>query len=1005
MQFFRLLIACFFLSGATALIYEVVWVRLLALVFGNTVYAVGVVLTAFMSGLSLGSLLLGKVADRRPDILKLYGILEIGIAVFAAVSPFLLDKVAAIYISAYQASTPLWILSCIRYGLSIIVLLVPTTLMGGTLPVLSRYFVRSENELESRVGILYSINTIGGVFGTFLVGFFLIRYLGISSTIKFAVFINLFIGIAVIFLGSAFPEARTVAVESRTVEFERPPGYRYALIAFFISGFSAMVYEVAWSRLLVSVIGSTTYAFSLVLIGFLTGIGLGSLVVSGFARRKKLGMLHFSGIQAAIGITGFFTIILFNFLPLLMLYGIRLVGGSYGNILVIEFFLVILYVILPTTLFGATFPIIAGIYNDGSGKRGRNIGNIYAANTAGCILGSAVAAFLFLPYLGSSLSIKAATVINILLGSIGFLVLRNYRFLAYASVLLVIPFLPVNITQELLSTGVSIYGSQSDFSLQRSDLLYVYSKEGLNATISVEATQDGVLSLRTNGKVDASTTPEDMSTQLALGYFPMILHPEPKDVLIIGFGSGVTVKAVSDFPEAKQIDCVEIEPAVIETADYFVRVNGGVHRNPNLKIFIEDARNYIIASKKYYDVIISEPSNPWISGIGNLFSREFYRASLEKLREKGIFCQWVQLYGLRQEDLLMILKTFISAFPNTTIWQSGASDILLMGSKDKIEKYDYKSIEGRIPARAKWDMVAYLNIRDPIDFASYFITDSAAIASALKNVNVNTDDLPLLEFNAPYSLYIENANVSNNMLLQKYSKFPVITADNMTLEKVFSELLYRKSRNYHKLGIPANPAWIEKAVEYFPQDPEYIVQMAKQSISDSRVDEGKILLKKALNISPGNPLANYEYAMLSMKESSIDAESYFNKANSSNENEFNYMFDIAEYKLSIGKTEESLDYFIRALYIPHGSDIDWKILSYIAVCYNKLMDHKMSAYYLRKSIESNPYNFDSMMSMASMELYFGRKDAACKYYEYLIKVVPVDRRDTIKNVMVQYCPN
>jgi spermidine synthase len=978
---------------------------LLALVFGNTVYAVGVVLTAFMSGLSLGSLLLGKIADRRPDILKLYGVLELGIAAFAAMSPFLLGKVTAIYVSAYQASTPLWVLSLIRYGLSAIVLLVPTTLMGGTLPVLSRYFVRSESELESRVGILYSINTMGGVFGTFLVGFFLVRYLGLSFTIKLAVFVNICIGMTVFILGSVFPEARTVAVEAGTVEGERPPGYRYALTAFFLSGFSAMVYEVAWNRLLVNVIGSTTYAFSLVLIGFLVGIGLGSLVVSRISRRKKLGMLHFSGIQAAIGITGFLTIVIFNYLPILMLNGIRFVGGSYGNILVVEFLLVILYVIFPTTLFGATFPIIAGIYNDGSGNRGRNIGNIYAANTAGCILGSAVAAFLFLPYLGSGLSIKVATVINVLLGGVGFLVLKNYRSLAFASALIVVPFLPVNITQELLSTGVSIYGAQSEFSLHRSDLLYVYSKEGLNATISVEATQDGVLSLRTNGKVDASTTPEDMSTQLALGYFPMILHAEPKDVLIVGLGSGVTVKAVYDFPGVKQVECVEIEPAVTEAADYFARVNGRVHRNPDFKIVLEDARNYIIASKKHYDVIISEPSNPWISGIGNLFSREFYQASKEKLRGSGIFCQWVQLYGLRQEDLLMILKTFISVFPNTTVWQSGASDILLIGSMEKIEMYDYKSIDGRIPSRAKWDLAAYLNIRDPLDFLSYFITDSEGIASALKNINVNTDDLPLLEFNAPYSLYIENANVSNNLLLQQYARFPVVSTDNMSREKVFPELLYRKSRNYHKLGIPADPAWIGKAVEDSQQNADYIVQMAKQSISDDRVDEGKALLKKALGIAPGNPPANYEYGMLSMKDPSGDAERYFNKVGSGKENEFIFYFDVAQYKLSLGKTEESLDYFIRALDIPHSRDVDWRIFSYLAVCYNKLKDYNRSAYFLRKSVESNPYNFDTTMSMATMELYFGRRDSACRYFEYLMKVVPEDRRDAIKNMMVQYCPN
>lgn len=1002
--FFHIIIACFFISGATALIYEVIWVRLLALIFGNTVYAIGVVLTAFMSGLSLGSFLLGKWADRRTNMLRIYGALELGIALSAILSPFLLDKVTSIYVSIYHTSTPLWIMSGVRYLLSIMVLLVPTTLMGGTLPVLSRHFIRSEKELESRLGALYSINTVGGVVGTFFVGFILIRYFGLSFSVHTAAALNLAIGALSLSIGNKLPGVKEAGAGPEEIAV-RPPGYRYALIAFFLSGMSAMVYEVAWSRLLVAVIGSTTYAFSLILMGFLSGIALGSFIVCRISRTRKLDLLHFSAIQIAIGLICFLTIALFNLMPSLMLKGLRATEGSFNSVLFIEFSLVLLYILLPTTLFGATFPVIAGVYNSGSGHRAGNIGKIYAANTAGAILGSAAAAFFLLPGLGSTLSIKAATAANLLVGAFGLLFLRRTRLAVASFALLIVPFLPVNVSQELLNTGVAIYGSK-DWSLLAENEFLLYSKEGLNATISVKAHDTGNLSLATNGKTDASLLKLDMVTQLALGYFPLLLHPEPKNVLVVGFGSGVTLRVVADFEEVERVDCVEIEPAVLEAARYFERVNKAVYRDPKVRIILDDARNHIGASKDDYDIIISEPSNPWISGVGNLFSEDFYRLARSRMKEGGIFVQWVQLYGLRSEDLMMVLKTFSSVFPDSTVWMAGG-DILIIGTSGEFTFLNYQSVaeKMKMTGDGAWNLKAYLNISDPLDFFSYFITDNEGVEELSAGARTNTDNLPFLEFNAPYSLYSDTA-MRNVMALQRHMNLPRVTG--IESADLSSELLYRKSRNYMKINLDGavNPLWIENAVKQNPEDADYLAEMALVYERHNKdLEKLEPLLRRALSIAPDSPAANYAAAMHLKGSDAEKAGAYFDRAVVHEVDDFDILYEAGMFNFNEGKIKEALDLFLRAERLPRPFLTDVKLLAFIEYCYRKLGDYEASLSYLLKFVEMNPYSSDIFTALADSYLRFGKPDLACTYYKAALGVSPKSRRGEITSRIRQNCPN
>lgn len=961
---------CFFLSGATALIYEVVWVRLLALTFGNTVYAVGIVLTSFMSGLSLGSLIIGRWSDKDKNLLKGYGILEWGIAVSALISPLLLDRISGIYLSLSITSMPLWAVSIIRYLLSIAVLLLPTTLMGGTLPVLSRYFIRSEPDLEKRLSQLYSLNTLGGVFGTFLVGFILVRFLGITMTLTITAAVNVIIGSAAYYLGMQQSAPERV-IEHADDEGRKKSAYvyAYALGAFFLSGFTAMVYQIAWSRLLVGIIGSTTYAFSIILIGFLFGIALGSFVVSRYSGKNLLGLGHFSAIQIAIGICCFLSLLLFYLLPPLMLKGLQMTGNSYVAVMAVNMLLVLGYLLVPTTLFGATFPILAAIYSSGRPRVGSQIGTIYAANTFGAIFGSSLTAFYLIPAAGAMASIQYATLLNILIGVAGFAMLRRFRLMVAAAGLIIIPLLPVRIADETLVSGVAVYGKRADFTLTSDTQVFLYLREGLNATIAVTTNDDGSIALSTNGKADGSTG-ADMSTQLASAYFPLLLHSNPADLLIIGYGTGVTVRAAADFAGVRNIETIEIEPKVMEAGHFFDQVSRGALRDPKVKLYVDDARSHIVASKRRYDLIISEPSNPWISGIGNLFSREFYEASRSRLNRGGLYCQWVQLYGLDPEVLRMIIRTFSSVFPETTIWQTNPADILLIGSSEMPVELDYLQISERLMQTNRSDMRAYLHIYDPLDFLSYFVAGKQGVEKLSGNAAVNTDNLPLLEFEAPFSLYRATEGKNNELL-----------ADAMTIPEIRGfgspgnlrqEYLFRKCLNYMKLGIPVDDLWLRS----LSSEGRAYLSIRIMGL-DRRNPDRRSSLQQAMDYHSANLPPDYEDPDLLAAALDIALD------NANNTELFQLLH----------KVDAASQHIVR------HSDLYYRAGIRLA----KIGSRELAEKYLAKSIAVNKYHVGALTALADLYVTDQRLSDACRAYRSAVGLLKGQRKDELKRKMAVSC--
>jgi spermidine synthase len=421
---------CFLLSGLSSLIYEVLWMRMLILIFGSTTFAISTVLTAFMGGLALGSFIFGRLIDRSRHPVPIYGAIEAGIGVYALLVPAIFSSLIPLYRQVWQSlHISFYLFSVMQFVLVTLVLIVPTTLMGATLPILSKYYSDRKDRLGWTIGTLYAMNTLGGILGTFLSGFFLLPALGVRMTTFLAASLNLLIGFIVLLLvktGDVQDKVRPQVGKNISRSFEGEPlsraALRLVLVGFGLSGFASMVYEVTWSRVLAMILDSSTYAFTIMLTTFLVGIALGSFLMSRAADRLRRPLLTFILLEGAIGASSFVGLFLFAELPYLFLVLYRSFSDSLNLIFFSKFLLAFAVMFLPTLLIGALFPLVVRIYTPNLDRVGRSIGEVYSLNTLGCILGSFCSGFILVPLLGIQESILLAVGLNVLLASLLLLV-------------------------------------------------------------------------------------------------------------------------------------------------------------------------------------------------------------------------------------------------------------------------------------------------------------------------------------------------------------------------------------------------------------------------------------------------------------------------------------------------------------------------------------------------------------------------------------------------------
>ena len=822
---------CFFLSGACGLVYEVVWIRMMVLTIGSTVFAVSAVVTSFMAGLALGSYVLGKAADRFRGPLLFYAVLEVVVGAYAIFVPEILDRTLAIFRDAHaRFALSFYAFSLLRFGVAFVVLLAPTCLMGGTLPVLARYYTQRREQAGSRVGLLYALNTFGAAFGAFAAGFVLLPRFGMSHTVAIAAGTNLALGVLAFGVWlydlracrrDPTPAAQTdvqapplAAAETRVAETT------LVLCAFAVSGFCGMTYEVAWTRVLSLIIGSSVYGVTTILATFLLGIGLGSLLCSGLAAQGRCRPFHLGLLLVFIGLSSFGTMLLFGRLPYWFLACYRRIGESYDLLLLANFALSLVVMLVPTVLLGMTFPVVVGVCARDIRALGTRVGEAYCANTLGAILGSFAAGFVLVPFVGVQYTVLAAIVAHVLLGMA--LVLRSPQCRRFTKAVLVVgvvacaaawPQAMPRWNALLMSSGVYHYArALSQVPAQALHALYsgegdelLYYAEGMSATVCVAEKRTGDRYLRINGKVDASTG--DMPTQVLLGHLPLLLKPDARDAFVVGYGSGATVGSALCHP-VETLVCAEVESKVVEAGACFDDVNGQPLKDERLEIRINDARNYLLMADRQFDVIVSQPSNPWITGVSNLFTRDFFRIGASSLTDRGVFCQWLQVYCLSLEDLRTLLATFQETFEHVLMFVPGEGDLVLIGSRHPLT-LDVARLDAglRRPSVAK--DLARTGVKHLHDLLGRFVLGGDELRAFVQGAPINTDDNALIEFDAPRTMHQPATTDSNLAALRQAGRGALVRYLTHTPERKpdLARLLLGVARSARE------QAWAEQALD------------------------------------------------------------------------------------------------------------------------------------------------------------------------------------------------
>ncbi len=826
---------------------------MLTQIFGNTTHAIATVLSAFMAGLALGSYVFGRLVDAGRNAFLAYGLLEGGVGLYGLLIPTLFALTQRAYAHLYGlADVSVTLFSLVLFLLAFVVIVIPTALMGATLPVLSRFCVTQFASLGRRVGDLYAINTLGAVVGCALTGFSLIATLGLRGTVRLGAILNLAIALLIIVLVAVF-RIREIPPGGPGEAAAAPPAERgtqshlelVLLGGFALSGVAAMVYENAWTRALTLVVGMSTYSFTIMLTTFLVGLGLGSLLYARVWGGRPIGFAGFGVLQLLIALSALATIPLFERLPLLFLRLRHGFGDTFQQFLTIQVVLSALVMLAPTLLLGATFPMVARIYTRNLAVVGRSVGTAYASNTLGAIAGAFLGGFLLIPTIGVQYSIALGVALHAVVGVLLVALdpqVRPVRRLAAVAAMLAVSgsaFLGFGTWDRgVMTSGVAIsahnYASLPTDGLRREwmrrdDLLYY--REGLTATISVHrsAGSDYVYE-KTNGKVDASFG--DTPTQLMVGYLPMLFNPGAKQVLIIGMGSGMTAKAVAAFP-VERLEVAEIEPAVIEGARFFAQKNGRVHDDPRVRFVHADGRNHLLAARTQYDVIISEPSNPWIAGIGNLFTREYYQLARTKLTAGGVFGQWMQTYGMAPEDLRMVYRTFAEVFSDVSLWAVNDSDMLLIGTT-RPQRLRHAELRAALADRA----VARTDLRelgfiDAYSVLAMYLMPKPSLLMMAGQAEINLDDVPRLEFSAPRNLGRDTTTL-NMRLARQFVVPPTVEdadpeQDSTGHLALFLAYGFRATRDREQALL-----WVERALQKSPANPEARLLRARLLAEDGR---------------------------------------------------------------------------------------------------------------------------------------------------------------------------
>jgi spermidine synthase len=751
----RVLARCaFFLSGVAGLTFEIVWMRYLGLAIGATTLAVATTTAAYMGGLALGSHLGGRFADRLRRPLSVYGAIEMGLAGVGLVIPYVckwIPKVdellfADLHSGSYRA--------LIRFVVAVVVLIVPTTAMGMTLPVLARAVTVRIGRVGREVGALYALNIAGAMIGAALAGFWWIPRMGLLTTNLLAVFIDLGLGSVALIGGLLLARVQPAIVMDAPV---LRVGSRPLVALLVVTGAAAMALQVLWTRGLGTALGPSTYAFSAIVCTYLAGLAFGGAIAALVADRIPAARLALAVVLVATGCFSLLGIAIIDDLPLLLQRVVLDPKLTIGGLFRSEFALAALAVLPATVGMGAIFPLTLSAVVGSDSRLGAAVGRAYAFNTVGNIFGSFAAVFVLLPLFGVEWGMRVAAmsylvVAGLLTRKLEPTVQPRFRWSVLAAASLVLVALVAwpswdvgQWTAGMFRMSMTrYYYPEGEFDAAE----LIFHEDGLSTTVTVEE-DHGIRWIKVNGKIDGSSE-GDMPTQVLSGVLPMVFHPEPRRVAVIGCGSGVTAgAALHANPES--LTLVELERAVIEAAGFFEAVNGAPWNDPRVTVVEDDGRNFMMHRGPRYDVIISEPSNPWMTGASSLFTVEFFEIAARRLNEDGIFLQWLQIYELAPERIDSVLKTFQSVFPHVLVFtpQADSNDLLILG-RPSPWRLDWSQLAERFDELS--DQMSRADLQALEELVTLLLFTDEQIRAIDPTIPLNTDDNAYIEFGAPRDL-------------------------------------------------------------------------------------------------------------------------------------------------------------------------------------------------------------------------------------------------------------
>jgi spermidine synthase len=776
----------YFLSGAAALVYEVAWSRMLMHVFGSTAVALGTVLAAFMAGMAVGSWLIGKTADKSKNCLRLYAFLEFGLALGALVSHILLSNIGPVHLALHEIfGFSEAVFGVVRFLLAFLLVMAPTVLMGATLPVLARYLVNRRNKVGINLSTLYATNTFGAVTGVLLTGFYLIGTYGVHVAVYIAVVANILIACIALLasrrigdtpLDDPVPSLTTGSSQPRSEAAVDPLVFRVILVGLGISGFTSFAYEIYWTRSLVFILGNSTYALTMMLSAFLSGIAIGGYLVRFALRYMVDRVVTFGFIQVLLGIVSALALPLLFFIsdPQSLNQYVLDTSGQVFRLIFTSFGVAFLLMLVPAILIGSTFPLAGQILVKDLHKTGSSVGSLYAINTLGNVLGALLPGFILLSLLGIQKGILLMAALNVLLGFVVLVLAlkRSKRHPAWGYAL------PVALVLTILAMSRAPLQFQFPSEGEQDFFRTIFYREGPLATTKVYVNPRSTEKhMSVDGIVIGGTGYVEFK-QLLLAHLPKMLVDDVSNELSVGLGSGMLAGESARHDGVESITAVEIEPGVVEGAARFAKENHAVLDNSRVRVEVDDVGNFLRTTADLYQVISAdEKTADSFASNGFSYSLEYYDLLRNHLAPGGIAAQWVPA-TLPTRQFRMILKTFAESFPHVQLWyflpayKKGPFNTILIGSNERIMlDYDHMQREFTDHPEALSSLVPY-GLTSANAVLSQYVADERSLRPAVSDALINSFDHPRYEFFYPwdYTIGKQEQIIANHKFIRELKR-------------------------------------------------------------------------------------------------------------------------------------------------------------------------------------------------------------------------------------------